>query len=669
MRALKWVLIVGGGLVVLVIAALLLIPHFVDVNKYKPQIEEQVAKAAGRPFAIKGELDLSLFPWAGVSFSDLHLGSPPGFTEKDLLYVKSFDVRMKLLPLLSRHIEVKRFVVEGPKIVAEKNKQGRWNFEGIGKPAKKDAPKTLPQPAPEEPSGGLPLESLAVGEFAVRNGTLLYLDHASGSRKELSALTLELKDVSLDRPVSVLLSAVMDNMPMSVEGRVGPVGKDPGKGKVPLDVSVKAFKEVSMSLKGNVENLAAAPKFDLALAMDAFSPRKVFDAMETPFPVKTADPEALSRMSLRSKIQGGTENVSLSDGMIELDESKLLFSAAAKDFSKPDLTFDLNLDKINLDRYLPPPSETKGGADSQPGKPADPQSGKPAEPKKTDYTPLRKMVLNGKVLVGALTAKGLKMQDVQLKVTGRNGVIQLDPLQANLYQGTLSVKAEMDVRQDVPKSNLNFQTKSVQAGPLLTDLLQKDFLEGTANAEASISMAGDEPERIKKTLNGKGQFLFANGAIKGIDLANMVRNVTSAFNPAQQPGEKPHTDFTELNVPFTVTDGVVNTQGTSLASPLIRVLATGKANLVEESLDFRVEPKFVATLKGQGDAKERSGVEVPVLVKGTFSSPSFQPDLKAMLEKRMKEGTLPAPTDLLKPKEGEKPSDTLKGIFKGLKGQ
>ena len=663
MKALKWLLIIGGGLVALVIAALLLIPLFVDVNQYKPEIEKQVASATGRPFAIKGDLHLSLFPWAGVSFSDLHLGSPQGFTEKDLLFVKSFDVRMKLLPLLSKDVQVQRFVIEGPKIVLEKNKDGRANWEGLGKPAEKGAPKPGPQAAPKGPVEGLPLKSLAVGEFAVRKGALLYIDHSSGSRKEISDLNLELKDVSLDNPIRFVLSALMDKMSLSVEGKIGPVGKDLGKGKVPLDVSVTAFKEMTMNLKGNVENLMAAPKFDLALATNAFSPRKVFDAMGTAFPVKTADQAALSRVSLKSKIKGTTENVSLSEGMLELDESKLVFSAAAKDFSKPDLAFDLNLDKINLDRYLPPPSEKEEGE-------AKAKEGKPAEAKKTDYTPLRKMVLDGKVRVGMLTAKGLKIQDIQLKVTGRNGVFHLDPLLANLYQGNISAKAAMDVRQDIPRTNMDFQTKSVQAGPLLQDLLKKDFLEGTANANASISMAGDEPEQIKKTLNGKGQFLFTDGAIKGIDLANMVRNVTSSFGLGQQGAEKPRTDFSELDAPFTITNGLVDTQGTSLASPLIRVLATGKANLVDESLDFRVEPKFVGTLKGQGDTKERSGVTVPVLVKGTFNSPSFQPDLKGMLEQRLKEGTLPAPKDLLKPQEGEaKPEETLKGLFKGLKGQ
>ena len=660
MKALKWVLIVGGGVVALVIAALLIIPLFVDVEKYKPEIEKQVASAVGRPFVIKGPLKLSLFPWAGVAFSDLHLGSPPGYKEQDLLFVKSFDVRMKLLPLLSRDVQVQRFVIEGPKIGLEKNKAGRGNWEGWGGPPQKDAPKTGAPPASKGPMDGLPLKSLVIGEFAVRNGSVIYVDQSSGSRREVSELNLELKDVSLDRPIRLLLSAVVETLPVSLDGQIGPVGPEPGKGTLPLDVSIKAFKELIVNLKGHLQNTTGDPQFDLALAVEPFSPRKVFTALKAPFPVATADPEALGRVGLRSKIQGNLHQVRLADGALDLDESKLTFAATAKDFAKPDLTFDLNLDKINVDRYLPPPSEKSGEV----------KKDQPAASKKTDYLPLRTLIVDGKARVGALTAKGMKMQDINVTVTGRNGVIQIDPLLATLYKGTLSAKAAADVRQDAPRSTLSLQVKNVDAGPLLQDFLKKDFLEGTANVEASISAVGDVPERIKRSLNGKGQAVFANGAIKGIDLAGMIRNVTASFGQTQQGAEKPRTDFSELNAPFTITDGVANTPGTSLASPLLRVLATGKANLVDESLDLRVEPKVVGTLKGQGDAKERGGVTVPVLVKGTFSAPRFEPDLKGMLEKGLREGTLPGIKGLPKTPEGlPKTDEAIKGIFKGLTGK
>src|SRR5512137_472710 len=153
MKALKWLLIIGGSFLVLVIAALLLIPLFVDVEKYKPEIEKQVSSAVGRPFAIKGPLKLSVFPWAGVAFSDLRLGSPAGYKEPDFLIVKSFDVRMKLLPLLSKDVQVQRFVIEGLKLVLEKDKAGRGNWEGWGAPQEKAAPKAGAPPASKGPMG------------------------------------------------------------------------------------------------------------------------------------------------------------------------------------------------------------------------------------------------------------------------------------------------------------------------------------------------------------------------------------------------------------------------------------------------------------------------------------------------------------------------------------
>ena len=109
-RVIKWVLILGGGLFLLVVAALLIVPMFVDVQKYKPEIEKKVAEATGRPFALGGDLHLSLFPWAGISCSDIRLGNPPGFTEKEFVTVESIEVRVKLVPLISKDIQG-RFVL------------------------------------------------------------------------------------------------------------------------------------------------------------------------------------------------------------------------------------------------------------------------------------------------------------------------------------------------------------------------------------------------------------------------------------------------------------------------------------------------------------------------------------------------------------------------------
>jgi AsmA protein len=289
--------------------------------------------------------------------------------------------------------------------------------------------------------------------------------------------------------------------------------------------------------------------------------------------------------------------------------------------------------------------------------------------KKTDYTPLRRLILDGLIRIGQLTVSKANIQDVYLKIKAKNGIFNLDPMKLNMYQGNANGKAVLNVAKDIPRSSLNLKINNVQAEPLLKDVLEKEILQGSTHADINLSMAGDEPERIKKTLNGKGYLKFSDGAIVGIDLAAMVRNVSSAFGLAKSGGERPKTDFTELNVPYTIRSGAVNTPQSSLKSPFIRVNAVGTADLVKETLDFRVEPKAVGSLKGQGDDSQLSGVMVPVLVSGTFSAPKFRPDLSAAAKKEIekqifesKEAQKLLEKDEVKPFE-KTAKDALKGIL------
>ena len=663
MKAIKWALIVCGVLIVLVIAALIIVPQFVDIQKYKPQLEKKVTEATGRPFTLGGDFDLSLFPWAGISFSDLHLGNPEGFEEKDFVSIESFEVRVKLLPLITRDIQVKRFMVEGARIVLETGSDGRTSWEGLGPPPAEAKEGVTKEKAGGE-TGGLPIKDFVLGELAVTKGSVLWLDHAKGERHEITDLTIRLEDVSLDQPITLFVSSLVDKNPISLEGTVGPVGKDPGKGIVPLDLKAKALEEIALALSGIITSPAENPQFDLTIAVSPFSPKQLMKRLDLPFPVKTKDPKAIEKVSLKAGIKGTPDAVSVSEGTLVLDDSTLSFSAGVKELDKPNVTFDLNIDGIDLDRYLPP-SEKEG--DKKQAK------AKPAGREKTDYAPLRKLVLDGAATIGNLKVSNARIQNLSIKCTGRNGVFTLKPATLDLYGGNASIKGLLNVKENTPKTEMDISTNGIQINPFLRDIMDKDFIEGTVKADIALQMSGDDADTIKKSLNGGGELLFNDGAIKGIDLAGMVRNAKAAFGLAETGGEKPRTDFSELRVPFTAAKGVVSTQATTLSSPLIRVTAKGDADLPKETLDFRIEPKFVTTLKGQGDEVDRSGITVPVLVSGSFSSPKFAPDLKSLLKKGL-EGNLPKPEDiketLQKGLGGETKSleegakDLMKGLFK-----
>ena len=662
----KWVVIIGGIFLVLIIAAIIIIPQFIDVKKYKPIIEQKVAEATGRSFTLGDDIDLSVFPWVGVRLTDLHLGNQAGYKEKDMVSVKNFEVRLKVMPLLSKRIEVKTFVLDSPRIYLEKLKNGKANWQEIGKKQEKKVRKEKKAEKPST-SQGLPIKALLVDNFSITNGQLIYVDQGTEVKKEISDLNLNLKNINLENPIGILFSARIDGKSVSLEGTAGPIGKEPGKEKVAFNLVLKALEELEVKLKGNLIDPLVSQTIDLELNVYPFSPRKLLAAMNCDFPVQTKDPEALDTVSLKIRFKGNKDSMALSEGLLKLDDSNLIFSALVKELLKPNLKFDFQLDEIDLDRYLPESPSKEETAQSGNAGPVKVKSEEPVK-KKTDYGPLRKLVLDGKIKVGKLKAHGATIENVDVHILAKNGIITIDPLGLNLYQGSIASKVELNVKKSNPRTKLSIDAKGIQAGPLMKDAMQKELIEGVLKTKVMLSMTGETPDMIKQTLTGKGELLFTDGAVVGIDLANAVRNIKASFGIGEQVKEKPRTDFAELKIPFTAKNGLININGTSLKSPLIRVLATGKVNLVKELLDLRVDPKFVATLKGQGDAKQRSGLMVPVLITGSFSSPKIRPDLKAMIG-----GGIPSTEGLkqilgTKGDQKEKVESVKKDIKKQIKG-
>ena len=655
-RILKWVGIFLGVCILVIIAAILIIPQIVDVQKYKPVLESKVTEATGRPLSIAGDVKLSVFPWLGASFSDLKLGNPKGFEEKEFLFVKAFDARVKLLPLLSKEVELKRLVIHEPRIVLVKNKDGRGNWTQPASPETKKEEK-------KGPADGLalPIKALYVGEFAIKNGSLLMIDHTSGTRREVTNISASLTDVSLENPLKFDFTAMYDNKALEVTGQAGPIGKVIGQQPIAFDLTVSALKEIKMTLKGMLENPLANPNIKLAVAVSEFSPRQLLDALGMALPMQTADSKALSRVALTADVNASARAVTVSNANLDLDDSKLTFSLKASDFARPNLAFDMNLDQIDLDRYLPPKSEQPAASD---------KSGDTSKPaSKPDFKPLRKLILDGTVKIGKLTVSKAKLNSVLLKIRAKDGVINLDPIKLALYDGSFAGKSTVDVRTDTPATNVSASVQGLQINPLMQDVMAKDILEGTTTAQIDLSMAGADAAAIKRTLNGNGALTFNDGAIKGFDLAAMARNAKAAFGLEAKSSQRPKTDFAELSVPFTIKDGLFNTPMAALKSPLIRLEAKGDAHLVQETLDFRVDPKVVASLKGQGDEEQRSGLLVPVIVSGTFSAPKFRPDLEALakanlnidkkeLEAKGKEALDQKANEVL----GDK-SETVKGLL------
>ncbi len=634
----KWLFIGGLGLLGLIIAALLIIPFFVDLNRYKPYLEERVSAATGRSFQIGSDLRLSLFPWAGVAFSDLKLGNPQGFDDDPFATIDTFEVRVKLLALLSRHLEVSTFIVEGPRVTLIKRRDGRtnWQFSSAEK-----TPST-PAPATEGTSAGaastLPIKTVAVDQFSISRGSIVYIDQAAATRREITDFELSLQDASFHAPVHFKTSAKLDGKPLAIAGTFGPLGDHPGRGTIPVDLTIEAVAQLTANLAGTVTDPMETPAVDLVLNVDPFSLKALVASLQPDNPIQTADPGALQKVGLKAKVEASPSSVSVTQGEMRLDDTNLTFALQASQFDRPDLKFDLDLDRIDLNRYLPPESDQgantpQAGTGKQAGSPD--KASKESAPPQTDYTALRRLILDGRLKSGTLIIGKSSLTDLQLAVKAKNGLLRIDPFSLTAYQGSISGSGLIDVKGKVPASSVEMQIRDLQLAPLVQAQTGKNIIEGTTSATIDLQMVGDTPEAVKGSLDGTGELRITDGAIVGVDLAAMARNVTAAFGMGQPTGKRPRTDFTELLVPFTIQNGVLKTSPTSLKSPFLRLQATGSADLVKGSLDFRIEPKVVGTIKGQGDETNRKGIMVPVLVTGSFTAPQFSPDLKSIAREQI----------------------------------
>ncbi len=665
-RMLKWILIAAGTAVVLLVAAVILIPLLIDVNHYKPQIEARVQEATGRSFQIGGAIDLSLFPWVGLALSDLHLGSPPEFGATKLLEIGRFEAQVRLIPLLSKQVEIKRVILEAPVIALVKQKDGRtnWSFETPAVAPDKKAP---PRPAKKGPDEALPLAALTAEEIAIRNGRLTFEDQAAGQKQALADLNLVLRDVSLDRPLEIQFATRLNGQPLKMEGTVGPLGNPPASQPLAFDLTLAALEELNVKLSGAARDLQTQPAVNLNLNMATFSPRLIFERLGRPFPMQTTDPEALQAVALEIRLNGGMSGIKVEEGQLRLDQSRIDFSAAVAEFDKPRIDFEARIDDLDIDRYRPAADSKASSEDA--ASPA-PDAKTPDAPKAVDYGPLRRLVVDARLKVDKLKVNQARLQDITLNIKGRNGRFQLEPFDAALYGGKARIEGLLDVTRKQPSSRVSFTISDLLIGPLLKDVIQKDVLEGRLVTAIDLRFTGDRPETIRQSLNGKGRLTFNDGAIVGIDLAGMVRNLQAAFGAGERLTEKPKTDFTELDIPFILTNGVFQTAASNMKSPLLRLLANGQADLAKETLDFRINPKFVATLVGQGDKETRGGVMVPVLVSGTFDQPQFRPDLKSLARQQVEEKIIESDelnkvfeeNEELQPYE-KKAKDLIKGFF------
>ncbi|ACL74020.1 AsmA family protein [Thioalkalivibrio sulfidiphilus HL-EbGr7] len=675
----KWLKRVLIALVLLVVLAGVLAVYLIatfDPNAYKDRISAVVKEQTGRDLVIEGEIGLSLFPWLGLSLGETWLSNAEGFADEPFARIGEVELSVALMPLLRRELQVQRIRLVGLNLNLERDAQGRSNWDDLVAEAEADGREDRER---HEGAGEGPgLKDLDIGGVEILDARVSWRDAQAGTALRVDPLNLELGRIRLgvETPLSLSLTLIQEDPALrasvdlnalvnvdldaqryalrrlvarlQAEGEALPRAMEV---KLEADAAVNLAEDVASLERLTLESLGVQlvglvrvnnltgekPVATGELRSNTFSVRELLTQLGEAAP-ETADPEVLKKVAVDLAFEANAEAASLSQLLIQLDDTRLRGSARVSNFERPAIRAELDVDRINLDRYLPPPAEE--AAAPRPDAPA--REGWPDDPIDLPVEMLRNLNLNAQLTIGEMIINRLNLARISLTLTARDGLVEVKPLTANLYNGSVEALMSLDVRGDTPRYSFEPRLQGVQIGPLLDDLTEGEGkLAGTTQLNARITTRGNSVKQMVSALNGDGRFEFANGAVKGINIAQIIRDAEARFRgrTVERSDEPNQTDFSELRGSFTIANGVVTNNDLAASSPLLRVRGQGTADLPREQLDYRVDTTLVATLEGQGGRSldELRGVNLPIRIRGSFSDPSFSLDLRPILEGRVRE--------------------------------
>ena len=662
----KTVKIILGALAALVLivgAAMVLAVMLINPNDYKADIADAVREQTGRELVFNGDLELSVFPWIGVKTGGIALSNAGGFPEKNMFSLKSADVSLKLLPLISGKVELRNVDVVDLQLFLMRNKQGVTNWDDLTSGDKKGQKEEKISTKEKSHS---PI-SLSVGGVNIENARVVWDDRKDDVLQAVDDLDVSIEGFEPGNPfnfnVHIVLSSTKpevkadittsgkasfspDFKQVGVTGLnvvVDAVGQDVpgGKGKINLsgdaamdmlkgsaDISGLVLKAYGMSAEGSLAAKGLNSKsvnFSGDMNIPGFNLKATMAQMG--MELKTADSNALTSVGMNFNYAGSPKSVEINNLLINLDETKIkgLFSFANPD--RPNIVAQLGIDKINVDSYLPPAGEKKAASKDE--KPAAKKDAKTSE----GLIPvelLRKLTLKADLNIKHLIAKKANITEVVVRARAKDGLLTVKPASFNLAKGAFTSSAVVDVRGKTPVMSVNAGLTGLEGADLAKQMTGEDKFSGLMSFNSGLNTRGNDMKTVYANLNGNLGFKVLDGYVSGFDLVYLVGDAFSILTGgAWGQRDNKRTEFGEVSATAKITNGIADNRDLLMKSPLLRAAGAGKLDLNTMVVDYALDAKVVGTLEGQGgkSMKDLIGLTVPVTIKGDVADPSVMVDM------------------------------------------
>jgi AsmA protein len=422
------------------------------------------------------------------------------------------------------------------------------------------------------------LKNFGVDSLSIVNGTIILRGEGGAPGKRVEALSVEASLPSYDDPLSLDMKAAFNGQPVHVTGSVATFGPflDGTAAQILLDIDAPAQFRNRLALTGSATYTGDV------IALDALTAKAGETAVR---------------------------------GLIQADLSGAV----------PQIKATLNGDSLDLDEFLG--SAAKASASSGDG-----AGGSGRSDAKIDFSPLRSVNAEVSVNVEHLRYGAIKAGPIGVRATAAGGKLKVELPNFQLYDGVGTGVMSVDATGKTPVQSFRFSLSNLDAYPFLNDAVGFQRIEGNAAIAIGLTTSGASQRAMMSALNGTAKFEFTDGAIRGINVAKMVRDLGSATLSGWQPSDAEKTDFASLGASFKVAQGKAQTNDLHLTGPLVRMAGAGVIDLAEQAVNLRVDPRVVPSLEGQGGDKDLQGLGVPVAINGPWAQPSIYPDIAGILE-------------------------------------
>jgi uncharacterized protein involved in outer membrane biogenesis len=314
----------------------------------------------------------------------------------------------------------------------------------------------------------------------------------------------------------------------------------------------------------------------------------------------------------------------------------------------PDVKILLNIERLNLDPYLASTGEGNNGVEGASKHKANDKAAFSWSKTPVSFAFLKEANAHVNVSVGAVHYQELKFKDIASNTHMGHGRLTSE-LKFGVVEGQVSGKLTVDATSPVPLLEPVLTIEQLDLAAVPGSWTMRKKLSGTVNASLGLNTTGNSMSEWISHLNGEGILNVMQGKIKGIDLKNMAKNVTSVFQGIGK--EDLVTEFDKIHASFSVNQGIVQNDDLAIEMDIVRFSGQGEINLPEMAIDYRLTSKLEIA------GSKEDAMSLPIMIKGSLLHPQFAPDLASSV--------IDLVTD---PDKAGRLMDSLKDGLKGTKG-